>query len=189
MHRLQACCRAMRAPGGVPDMPARSPLWRTRTGRGHRAPRHFAVAQGKQLMEAAERGTHKDIRLCAPQPLSLLPSRCAPGAFQSSPTDPDTSTLPGTFFPEPGALHWRWPSVSIRSSSCHPVVTSTTPYRHRPSVRRVRPCVLYLLRPPPRAPDPHICGTVEIRGIKGTYGAGCIPDPGGIVQSGFLNIT
>ena len=93
-------------------------------------------------MEAARGRDHIETFVSVRLDLSLLPARCAPGTFQSSQIDPDASTLPGTFLPEPGALHWRWPSVSIRSSSCHPVVTSTTPYRHRPSVRRVRPCLL-----------------------------------------------
>ena len=115
-HRLQTRCRAMRAPGSLAGRTGTATLWRTHMGQDIERHAISGVAQGKQLMEAAERegtGTFVSARL---DRSLFLPSRCASGAFQSSPIDPDTSTLPGTLFPEPGALHWRWPSVSIRSS-------------------------------------------------------------------------
>lgn len=137
----------------------------------------------------------EEISLPPYSPIALFAAArvCHPSTFQSSPIDPDSLTLPGRELPEPGALHVRWPNVSIRSSSCHPVVTSTTPYRHRPSVRRVRPslCLVPALPAPPRRESliRIFSGAGEISGIGGPIGACRPPDPDGTVQSGFLNIA
>jgi hypothetical protein len=194
MHRLQTVAeRCIRRIACRLHRHIRSSGEPVRGGISNATPRRHGA---RETVDGSSASREKEeISLPSSSPIALFAAArvCHPSRFQSSPIDPDSLTLPGRVLPEPGALHVRWPSVSIRSSSCHPVVTSTTPYRHRPSVRRVRPslCLVPALSVSPRRGSliRIFSGTREISGNRGHIGACYPPDPDGAVQSGFLNIA
>ncbi len=128
-------------PDPLPGEPARSGTLR-RTRIGHDIERRAVLTRrdGKQL-DGGSGGQRDACLLIAP-----ATGPACTGCVQSSLIDPDSSTLSSQ---ETGSLHWRWPNVSIRSSSCHPVVTSTTPQSTSPLRKEGSTCC-YLV---PSAPS------------------------------------